>query len=98
MLGDSDPATLQARLLLARRLSQAGNHDEAVRQAADLLQASRRVHGPVHPVTMNAVIALVEVLKKAGRPTDAERAVRDGLADAGRSHRSSPRRPSGSTG
>lgn len=62
------PHVLEARAELAEATARAGQHEDAVKQADELLKDALREHGPEHPASARARAAVELVLELAGVP------------------------------
>jgi len=82
-LGDADPTTLSARLIVASAASAEGNLAEAETEARAALEAANGMPGSV-AVSVNAAVILTEILRKAGRSAEVEAVVRKTMADVDR--------------
>ena len=82
--GPEHPATIGAQAELARVISTAGRHDEAVAMTREHVRMSERAIGPEHPNMTFAYGTLNAVLIAAGRFAEAEVAARQSLAIATR--------------
>ena len=75
VLGESDSTTVSARLIIASAASAQGNLAEAEREARAALGAARGQTGS-DAITVNATVILSEILRKAGRTTEADALIR----------------------
>ncbi|MFC0675655.1 hypothetical protein [Brachybacterium hainanense] len=61
-----DPHVLEIRAQLAEATARTGAHEDAVKQADELLKDAQREHGPEHPSALRARAAVDLVLDLAG--------------------------------
>jgi hypothetical protein len=80
-MGEDDPATLSARLLIAAAAAAKGDLITAEEEATLALKTAREAGRPTEAVIVNATAILADVLCKAGRHAEAEAAIRQTSAD-----------------
>jgi tetratricopeptide (TPR) repeat protein len=80
LLGADDPATIDTRHDIARRLAERGEYGQAETEYRDALEAARRILGPEHPDTLGLRHNLAALLSFRGNYAEAEAEYRDVLA------------------
>ncbi|MFE5598427.1 HEXXH motif-containing putative peptide modification protein [Streptomyces coelicoflavus] len=91
LLGDEDPATISARLLLAWALRENGELDQADRLYMDVDEACERALEDGHPYAQSAKTGRARVLRELGRYEAAEAELGAALAMRRRDPEASPR-------
>ena len=91
LLGADDPATLEARTLVADLLGMVARNDEALPMLRDVLERRRRVQGEEHTDTLTAMSNLGNALRERQAFAEAEPLLR-GSMEGGRRTRGSEHR------
>lgn len=77
VLGDSHPDTLAMKINLARSLTKAKRHSEAIATAKEALESARANLGPEHNITRAAVMVLADGYEQAGKPEPAAKLLKE---------------------